>query len=244
MKAIYSRMSPRLLMTLVVITEVLMGASYIGIVVMQTYNHPLCLPFQYAFQLLHTCALVAGLSLALMRAGEKHFLSGLPRFALLLAALFVKDFLGNFYSFWYADGYLAGDAMILSLSTTALSTLVITGLASLTSYLLAYLFFLYMRPAAEAPQSVWEIGKNHLLRAVLFTTVAVVLPTFIQTIVNQFDFLIHDALWMPSGSEILTLALELIFIPLFAALAYFNFAYFLRHTPRKENTENPQTIKE
>ncbi len=240
MKAIFSRMTPRTLLALVLITEILLGVTYIGVLLSQEVGTVFSLFLQYIYRLLHTVCLVLGLTLALRSADGRRIYYGLGTVGLLLGALVIKDYLSNFYAAAVTEGYYAGDALLIALPTTAMNTLLFTGLFLLAVYLLSYLFFFYMRPTDTPPRDIWSLDTSHTLAAICFLTCMIAVPDLIITFVQQIIFLVRDALWLPAPGEIVNMALDLILIPLFACLSYLTAYLAIKHIRDKQKApEDP-----
>ncbi len=237
MKSIFSRLTLRGTFILLSVTEFILGASYIGVILSQNAGLVLSTILQYTYRLLHTVAMTLCVVIALRQSDGRRLYRGLPAMALLLLALVVKDYLINFYSITIESGYLAGDALLLALPTTLINTLLITGVYLFSVYSLAYLFFIYSRPRDTAPTDMWALPSSHMLAAACFIVCAIGVPDLIVTLIGQIVFLARDAMWLPTVSEVVSMALDLLLIPLFTLLSYLVAYAALRYT--KETPDAP-----
>ncbi len=237
MKSILSRLSQRTLLVLFLVTELLLGATYIGVLLSQDVGIVLYQILLQGYRLLHTVSLISALMLALRAADGRRYYHGFTRLACLIAALVVKDYLVNFYTYAVVDEELAGDALLLALPATALNTLLINGVFLFALYSLGYLFFFYARRENTAPKDAWALDTSYTLAATCFITCMVVIPNLIATFISQLLFLIKEAMWMPTPSEVVTMALDLILIPAWGVIAYLAVYMTARYGKKKSPAE-------
>ncbi len=246
MKAILSRMTPRVQFFLILITEIILGASYLGILLIggNVKLYVLYLILQYVYDLIHTVCIVLGIVFALRAASGKRVYYGIPHLSLLLLALYIKDVIMSFYAYGIGQGYDVADALLLALITALESTLLYTGVFIFLVGGSAYLFFLYLRPASDLPRDMWSLDTCPLLMASFFVAVCDTLPKLILTMVDQILFLVKDAFWLPTPSELCAMAADLILIPAFGVIAYMVAYLIMKHMKGMPQKTTPDTITE
>ncbi len=220
MKTFFSHISYRTLLIIAVLTEVAMGLAQAGVVAIRSAESAWFIVPLYLFQCLHIILSVAVLCGALQCVNHHHLGRGIIGIVILIVALFFKGFLATYFNLTLGEGKLIGDAILLSLGATALSTLLFTSLFLFAVFFLGHLFFVYRRPTTEIPADPWALKTGPLLGASFLTAVLITLPEWVLAIINQIDFLASDVIGFPTGPELATILFEFFAIPLFGLAAY------------------------
>ncbi len=234
MKSILSRLTPRGLFILILLTELVLGVTYIGVILSQEVGLAFSLFVQYVYRFLHSVCLILGLALALRSADGRRIYHGAPQVCLLIVALTVKEYFTRFYTYSIVNEELAGDALLSALPDAAIYGLLYTGLFLAAVYALAYLFFCFSQDTDAIPTDPWAMNNFHTLAGTCFVACCVTIPEWILTIVDQVLFLTREAAWLPSVDEVISMALDLLLIPLFGVLAYL--AAYMAHRYGKKKT--------
>ncbi len=220
MKTFFSRLSHRVLFLIAALAEVAMGGAQFLIVLIQNADSPLHVIPLYFFQCLHIILSVAVISAALQYVNRKQMKVAVYYLIAFIGVLFVKNFFATFFSLVWGEGALAGDAILMSLAATALSTLLFTSLFFFAVFFVAFLFFLYRRPQTTLSKDPWALTASPMSGAALTVAVLITLPEWVTAIVNQVDFLVNDVIFMPTGIEVFNMLFEFFAIPLFGLVAY------------------------
>ncbi len=234
MKGLLSRLTPRIQFILVLVTELVLGVLYAGVIHIGGWSAVAYVMLDYLYALIHTVSFILAIVLALRFADGRRFYYMLPYAALLMAALFAKDVFINFYTCVFTDGLYANEAIVVALLYAAENTLLFTLLFLALVGSLGYLVFLYMRPRADVPHDMFALSSSHMLRAALFVTVMDILPKWLSTLVEHIIYLVRDVNWLPTWQKLTKMSADMILIPAIGIIAYLVAYASLKYTREKE----------
>lgn len=199
--------------------EVLMGVSYLGVILLQIAESPWSYFFYYLYLALHFVITMGVIVLALYYFDRRERRAGFLTLGIYLAALTLKDLVGNLSTYAIAEGYEVLDALGIAALQTLLSSLLLEGaiLAFVTG--LAYLLFLWGRPASPDHERAFDLATSPLTRAQLFVILAYGTRRLITLTVDCIKFG-RQVFWMMTGAEIATIVWDFLFLFALLFLAY------------------------
>ncbi len=230
-------------LTIGMAVEAVMGISYFGIFVLQQYNSPVCYALRLLFMLLHAVLSVGAVTYALYCMRARHTRKAIAVLCAFLAAVTLKDFIGNFASWNLAGQYGVGDSLLLSLFDTLCNTVLLEGLLLGGAFWLSWLFFLYARRPSPPPERLLDLTCD-VTRGSLLTASLCTLRLLGYFLYDAIVFC-REAFWILSVEETLSIVLEFVWILICGVASFLLSCPLLRYLfsaqePPAGSTEIPE----